>query len=69
MTTPANPVIADEYDAQKDGELSYLVAIEAKRKRGDHRIAALERNLFALERLVHDLQKDLLYIKKALNNG
>jgi len=24
-----------EYDAQKDGELSYLVAIEAKRLRGD----------------------------------
>lgn len=55
-----------EYDAKKDGELSYLAAIEAKRKRGDHRITALERNLFALERLVHDLQKDIREIK---NNG
>ena len=54
-----------EYDAQKDGELSYLAAIEAKRLRGDHRIDALERNLFALERLVHDLQKDLQDVKKA----
>lgn len=66
MTNPVKPVIADEYDAKKDGELSYLVAIEAKRKRGDHRIEALERNLFALERLVHDLQKDIREIK---NNG
>lgn len=61
--------MTDEYDPKKDGELSYLVAIEAKRKRGDHRIEALERNLFALERLVHDLQNDLIDIKKALNNG
>ncbi len=57
-----------DYDAQKDGHDSYLVAIEAKRLRGDHRIEALERNLFALERLVHDLQKDIQDIKKAQNN-
>ncbi len=28
--------MTDEYDAQKDGELSYYAAIEAKRLRGDH---------------------------------
>jgi len=57
------------YDARKDGEMSYLAAIEAKRLRGDHKIDALERNLFALERLVHDLQKDIQDIKKAMRNG
>lgn len=46
-----------------------LAAIEAKRLRGDHRIDALERNLMSLERLVHDLQKDLMDIKKALRDG
>jgi hypothetical protein len=57
------------YDARLDGELSYYAAIEAKRLRGDHRIEALERNLFALERLVHDLQNDIQDIKKAKRNG
>jgi predicted nucleic acid-binding Zn-ribbon protein len=60
--------MTDQYDAQKDGEQSYYVAIEAKRLRGDHKIEALERNLFALERLVHDLQKDIQDIKKALRD-
>lgn len=60
----AEAVTTDEYDPRKDAHDSYFVAIEAKRLRGDHikpsnadRIEALERNLFALERLVHDLQK------------
>ena len=70
MTTSAKQVTTDEYDARKDAHDSYYVGIEAKRLRGDHlkptRIDALERNLFALERLVHDLQKDIREIK---NNG
>lgn len=68
--------MTDEYNAKKDGELSYLAAIEAKRLRGDHlkrsdadRIEALERNLFALERFVHDLQKDIQDIRKALREN
>lgn len=31
------------------------------------RIEALERNLFSLERFVHDLQKDILDLKKRVD--
>lgn len=70
--------MTDDYNPRKDAHDSYFVAIEAKRLRGDHlppikpdmsRVEALERNLLALERIVSDLQKDLLDVKRAQNNG